>query len=287
MLERKAHTLDDGGGRRRLSYLEAGAGQDGVPVLCVHGMTRNARDFERLAPALARTRRVICVDLPGRGDSDRLADSTRYQIPTYAGDLLALLDALGIAEVDWVGTSLGGMIGMAVAGAEDSAVRGVIRRLVLNDIGPFIPKAALARIGEYVVRTWRFESLAHAEAHVRKAYAPFGLRSDSDWRRLTELSVQPDADGGLIQNYDPAIGDDMRERAPTDIDLWPAWDRIRCPVLVLRGADSDVLPAEVAAEMTRRGPGAELAAFAGIGHAPALLDDDQISVVAEWLARPA
>jgi pimeloyl-ACP methyl ester carboxylesterase len=285
MLERRYLTIDDAGGRRRLSYLEAGDG--GVPVLCVHGMTRNALDFERLAPVLAESRRVISLDVAGRGESDRLSDPGRYQVATYAADALALLGVLGIAAVDWVGTSMGGLIGMAVAGAEDAGVRAHVRRLVLNDIGPFIPKAALARIGEYVSRSWRFADMAAAEAHVRKAYAPFALESDADWRRLTEISVRPGAGGGLVQNYDSAIADPARGREPEDVDLWPTWDRIRCPVLVLRGAKSDVLPAEVAAEMTRRGPGAELIAFAGVGHAPALFDDDQIAAVAQWLARPA
>ena len=291
MLERRYLTIPgfnpgtDAGGRR-LSYLEARGAAGGVPVLCVHGLTRNALDFERLAPALAESRRVIAIDVAGRGESDRLADPGRYHVATYAADALALLAALGIAAVDWVGTSMGGLIGMAVAGAEDAGVRAHVRRLVLNDIGPFIPKAALARIGEYVSRSWRFADLAAAEAHVRKAYAPFALRTDADWRRLTEISVRPAPEGGLVQNYDPAIGDASRGRAPEDVDLWSAWNRVRCPTLVLRGAESDVLPAEVAQEMTRTGPKAELVEFAGVGHAPALLDDDQIGAVARWLARP-
>jgi pimeloyl-ACP methyl ester carboxylesterase len=284
-VERKHLDIGDGGGTRRLSYLEAGARDNPRLVLCVHGLTRNGLDFEPLASALAGRARVVCPDVAGRGDSDPLADPAAYQIATYADDMLRLLDHLGAPQVDWVGTSMGGLIGMAVAASEDAATRRRVRRLVLNDIGPLVPKAALMRIGEYVSRAWRFRDLDAAEAHVRAAYAPFALASEEDWRRLTEISVRPAGDGGLVPNYDPAIGLAYRAREVADAEMWPLWDAIECPVLVLRGSDSDVLLAETAAEMTRRGPGAELVAFAGVGHAPALFEAAQIEVVAQWLAR--
>lgn len=272
------HTLDipGDGGTRRLSYLDSGGAENSDMVFCVHGLTRNGRDFERLAAALSGHARVICPDIAGRGQSDPLADAADYAIPNYVADLRALMAHLGAAEVDWVGTSMGGLIGML------AATGGGIRRLVLNDVGPFLPRDALGRIGDYVTRNWRFASLDEAEAHFRVAYAPFALSSDADWRWLTEISLRREGESWLPA-YDPAIGTAFTDTEPDDLDLWPLWDSVPCPVLLLRGADSDVLPAATADEMTRRGPGATLVTFPGIGHAPALLDGDQIAAVEDWL----
>ncbi len=272
------HTLDisGNGGTRRLSYLDSGAGQSGGTVFCVHGLTRNGRDFERLAAALSKRARVICPDIAGRGQSDPLADAADYAIPTYVADLRKLMAHLGAAQVDWIGTSMGGLIGMLAASG------GGIRRLVLNDVGPFLPKAGLARIGDYVTRNWRFASLAEAEAHFRVAYAPFALSSDADWRWLTEISVRRDGKAWRPA-YDPGIAAAFAKTEPEDLDLWPLWDAVPCPVLLLRGAVSDVLLAATAHEMSGRGPGATLVTFPGIGHAPALLAADQIAVVEDWL----
>jgi len=281
----RAHIeIDDGATRRRLSFIARGQGSVRSALLCLHGLTRNARDFDFLAERMAGDRRVIAVDIAGRGQSDPLSDAAGYQIPTYVQDVVALLDALGLDRVDWLGTSMGGLIAMAIAA--DPRIARRIGRLVLNDVGPLIPAAALARIGQYVGREWRFPDLAAAESHVRAAYAPFGRLSDAQWRFMTEISVVADAGGGYVPAYDPAIGAASRGQDFTDIGLWPLWDAIRAPVLVLRGADSDVLLAETAAEMTRRGPRAELVTFDGVGHAPALFDDDQIEVIARWLNSP-
>jgi pimeloyl-ACP methyl ester carboxylesterase len=176
---------------------------------------------------------------------------------------------------------MGGLIAMAMAA--DPSTAGRIHRLVLNDVGPLVPAAALARIGQYVSRDWRFADLAAAESHVRAAYAPFGRLGDAQWRFLTEISVVADAGGGFVPAYDPAIGATYHGQTFSDIDLWPLWDAIQAPVLVLRGAESDVLLEPTATEMTRRGPRAELVTFAAVGHAPALFDDTQIGVVRRWL----
>jgi pimeloyl-ACP methyl ester carboxylesterase len=252
-------------------------------VVCVHGLTRNGRDFDPLAAALAQETRVICPDVIGRGSSERLDDPAHYALPTYAAHLLQLLQAEGLAAVEWVGTSMGGMIGMAIAAMEGSP----IRKLVLNDVGPFIPKAAIARIRDYVGREQRFGDLAALEAHLRTVHAPFGPLSDEQWRHLATHSGRPEEGGGLVFHYDPKIAVAMHEAPLEDVDLWPLWDRIACPVLVIRGRDSDLLLAETAREMTRRGPPAEVVELAGIGHAPALMAADQIALVRAWLARPA
>lgn len=252
----------------------------GAPVICVHGLTRTGRDFDALAGALAeRGRRVLCPDMPGRGESDRLADPSLYRNDVYAGACAHLLATLGDAPVDWVGTSMGGLIGMILASMPNSP----LRRLVVNDVGPFIPAAALSRIGEYLGQAWTFPDLAAAEAHTRRAYAPFGALSDAEWRHLTETSVRRLPEGGFRLHYDPAIAAPFRE-PPKDVELWPLWDRITVPTLVLRGAVSDLLLPDTAARMAEK-PGVRVATIPGCGHAPALLDPPQIGLVAAFLGE--
>jgi pimeloyl-ACP methyl ester carboxylesterase len=274
----------DGPDRRyRLGVTEWGDPQAPRTVVCVHGLTRNGRDFDPLAAALAEDARVICPDVIGRGSSERLDDPAHYALPTYAGHLLQLLRADGLAAVSWVGTSMGGMIGMAIAALEDSP----ITKLVLNDVGPFIPKAAIARIRDYVGREQRFADQAALEAHLRTVHAPFGPLTDAQWRHLATHSGRAHPEGGLAFHYDPGIALPMREAPVEDVDLWELWDRIRCPVLVIRGQESDLLLPETAREMTRRGPPTELVELDGIGHAPALMAADQIELIRTWLARPS
>jgi pimeloyl-ACP methyl ester carboxylesterase len=253
--------------------------QDGAPVVCVHGLTRNGRDFDALAQALAKAgRRVFCPDLPGRGESGWLPDARMYAPPVYVTALAHLLARLE-SPVDWVGTSLGGICGMMVAAAEGHP----IRRLVLNDIGSRVPEAAARRIAAYVQQELRFDDLAGLEAHLREVHAPFGTLSDAEWRHMAETSARLLPDGGLAPHYDPAIGLPFAQAAQGPIELGALWDRVRVPVLLLRGAESDVLEAATAAEMARR-PGVELAEVAGTGHAPALVRADQIARVLAFLA---
>lgn len=265
-------------GFHTLAWTEWGP-PDGAPVLCVHGLTRTGRDFDALAQALAQEgRRVLCPDLPGRGASDWLPDPNLYGLPTYVAALAHLLARLD-GPVDWVGTSLGGLCGMAVAATPGQP----IRRLVLNDIGPFVPKAALARIRDYVGAEVEFPSLAALEAHLRTVHAPFGALTDAQWRHLAETSARP-ADGGAVRlHYDPAIAVPLRAGEPSDLDLWPVWERIGVPVLVLRGARSDLLLPETAARMAAR-PGVRVEEIAEAGHAPALMDARQIGLVRDFLA---
>jgi pimeloyl-ACP methyl ester carboxylesterase len=254
---------------------------DGAPVVCVHGLTRTGRDFDFLAAALAeRGRRVLCPDMPGRGASDRLPDPSLYRNDIYVGACAHLLATFGDRRIDWVGTSMGGIIGMIVAAMPNAP----IRRLVINDVGPFIPAAALARIGEYLGHVWSFPDLAAAEAHTRKAYAPFGALTDAQWRHLTETSVRPLAGGGFRLHYDPAIAEPFRT-APQDMEFWPAWEHIAAPSLVLRGEASDLLLPETAARMAAK-PGVRVETIPGCGHAPALLDATQIGLITDFLKDP-
>ncbi len=248
-------------------------------VVCVHGLTRNARDFDVLAARLkAAGLRVACPDVAGRGESGWLADPHGYGTPQYLADMTALIARLDVGCVDWVGTSMGGLIGMMLAAQPGTPVR----RLVVNDVGPFVPKASLARIAAYAGTAPQFADLAAAEAYFRQVHAPFGL-TDAQWHRLAEHGVRPADGGGLQLHYDPKIMTPFGEEPFEDVDLWGLWDAIACPVLVLRGAESDLLLPETAQEMTRRGPKARVVEIAGCGHAPGLMNDPQTALVRDWL----
>ena len=261
-----------------LAYGEWGAADSERVVVCVHGLTRNGRDFDVLAAALAEKGcRVVCPDVVGRGASGRLADPAGYGYPQYLADMNALLARLDVEQVDWVGTSMGGLIGMMLA-AQPGAP---IRRLVINDVGPFIPLAALERIGGYVGRAPVFADLDAAEAYLRDVYATMGALGDLQWRHLTLSSVEA-VKGGYRLAYDPAIAEAFKQ-VTADIDLWSLWDAITAPTLVLRGANSDLLLAETAAEMAARGPKAKVIEIPGCGHTPSLMDVEQIALVRDWV----
>lgn len=263
----------------RLGIVEHGPEEAARTVVCVHGLTRNARDFDALGRALAaRGVRVLAFDVVGRGRSSWLADKRAYTVPTYAAQLARALELLGLARVDWIGTSMGGLVGMLLAAAPTTP----IRRLVLNDVGPFVPKSALEPIRAYVGQDPLFASLEEAEAYLRRIHAPFGRLTDAQWRHLAEHSVRPTREG-LRLHYDPGIKVPYEGQPAADIELWPLWDAIAAPTLVLRGALSTLLPEETARAMLRRGPECEILVFPGCGHAPALVDPAQIEPVAAWL----
>lgn len=264
-----------------LRWLEWGP-LDGAPVICVHGLTRCGRDFDALAAALAASgRRVFCPDLPGRGASDWLPNPALYQPPIYSQALAHLLARMD-GPVDWVGTSLGGICGMGIAATPGNA----IRRMVLNDIGAVIPASALQRIRSYInLPSPVFADIAALEAHLRAVHAPFGNLSDAEWRHLAEISARRDAEGALRLHYDPAITHAFSAGDVTDIDLSPFWAAIAIPVLILRGASSDVLPADVAALMAQK-PSTSLIEIAEAGHAPALMAADQIAAIGDFLNAP-
>jgi pimeloyl-ACP methyl ester carboxylesterase len=262
----------------RMAYVEWGEAR-GRTTVCVHGLTRNGRDFDALAAALADDGHVVCPDMPGRGKSAFLAQAEDYSYPTYLGAIAALLARLDAAEIDWIGTSMGGIIGMAMA----AMPKAPIRRLVVNDVGPLVPKPALERIAAYVGLDPSFPDLAALEAGLRVIHAPFGPLDDAQWHRLASHSARRKPDGSWGLAYDPKIAAVFKIGPIVEVDLWPLWDAIRCPVLALRGALSDLLSAEVAAAMTQRGPRASLIEFPGIGHAPALMASDQIAAIRDFL----
>ncbi len=270
------------GGFRRLAYTEWGEADNPSVAVCVHGMTRNGRDFDALAEALSASHRVLSIDLAGRGQSDWLREMAGYSPATYLADIRTLLASLKLTEVDWIGTSLGGSLGMMIAGDEDAVTRGLIRRLVLNDIGPFVPASGMEPIAERVGRAPDFDDLETAEAYQKQVCAEWGALSDETWMHLTLHSLRPKDGGGFAYHHDPAIGDALRALGPMrDIELWPWWRRIECPLLVLRGAESNILRADTAAEM--KADGAELIEYPGIGHTPSIMVDDQIEAVTGWL----
>lgn len=253
---------------------------DPIPVFCAHGLTRNGRDFDKLAAALSATRTVYCPDFPGRGRSEDLRDPMRYELSQYMADMTALIARTGAAQIDWVGTSMGGLVGLFLAAQPGSP----IRRLVLNDVGPVVTKESMAGIREKLLKWKSFETVEEIEQKLRQIFAGFGALTDEDWAHMARHSVRRAPDGRLMMAYDPKIVEPMKELTD-DIELWKIYDAIKAPTLVLRGENSDILAPAVAQEMTRRGPRAELVTFAGVGHAPSLMVAGQIETVAGFLGK--
>ncbi len=292
MVEPTLHAIQcpDAGPGHRMSWWQWGDPDAAHTVVCVHGLSRQGRDFDELARALVARApgplRVVCPDVAGRGQSDWLADPSGYQIPQYAMDMLALLRTLQPGMLDWVGTSMGGLIGMAVCAHAGSAGLSV-RRLVLNDVGPAIQWEAIERIGTYLGRDVVFDSLEQAAAALWSISTGFGVHTPSQWLELSRHMVKPRTDGqpGVMLHYDPAIAlpfrSVTREAAQQgEAVLWATYDSITADTLLLRGADSDLLSPSTALAMTQRGPRARLVEFAAVGHAPTLIAPDQVDAVA-------
>ncbi len=269
-------------GLHRLGYLDWGDPANPNVVVCVHGLTRCARDFDPFARALVDRYRVICPDMPGRGSSDWLKNPAEYEIPIYVSDCVTLIARLDVEQVDWVGTSMGGLIGMALAAMPGAA----IRRLVLNDAGPVLSAASLARIGQYVGNAPRFPDFGSAVQYIRTIAASFGPHTDEEWNFLTDVVVRKQADESYVAHYDPALSIPFRKIVMNrDIELWHLYDAVRAKTLVIRGAESDLLPRATAEQMRRRGPMAEVVELEGVGHAPTLMHGDQTAVVRDFLLR--
>jgi pimeloyl-ACP methyl ester carboxylesterase len=273
-------------GFSRVAYVEWGPPDAQQVVLCVHGLTRTGRDFDFLARRLAmRGIRVIAPDLPGRGRSEWVAKPSDYGTPLYLSAISAVIARSGAAAVDWVGTSLGGHIGMEMAALPGSP----IRRLVLNDFGARVAGAALTRIAAYLRQKRRFESVASLEKHLREIHETFGALTDAHWLHIATHSAVKTEEGDYRQHYDPAIGRNFSWPLMVDIALWNIWDKVACPVLILRGEDSDLLHASTVREMQKRGLAAKqklvrAIEVRGSGHAPALMTDSQIALIEEFLA---
>jgi pimeloyl-ACP methyl ester carboxylesterase len=268
-------------GLHDMAYVEWGAPANPDVLVCVHGLTRCGRDFDFLAAALCDRYRVICPDVVGRGRSDWLPDKSHYVMPQYCADMVTLLARADAGRVHWLGTSMGGIIGMALAAMPKTP----ISRLVLNDVGPVITAISIARIGQALGQAPRFKSIEEAEAYVRLVSAPFGKLTDAQWRHLTVHTQRATADGGFEMAYDPGIAEPYRGEMGEgkDVELWPLYDAIRCPTLVLRGAESDLLTAATAQQMAGRGPKAKVVEIPDVGHAPMLMDPSQIAIVREFL----
>lgn len=295
------------GARRRMAWWDWNATGQPHPshvVVCVHGLSRQGRDFDVLAQALSTRSRVVCVDVAGRGRSDWLADPMAYQVPTYVADMAVLLAQLrqehatahgpdAELHIDWVGTSMGGLIGLGLAGQPGAG----IRRLVLNDVGPTIQWEALQRIGTYLGRPLVFRSEQEAAAALLAVSQGFGPHSPDQWQALTRPMLRPVV-GGWGLHYDPAIAvpfqalvntppDTARQAAQAgEAVLWGLYDAVQAETLLLRGQDSDLLSADTARAMTHRGPKAHLVEWAGVGHAPTLVTDEQVAVVRDFVWAP-
>ncbi len=276
----------DGRGLHRMAWWEWGDAANPRVLVCVHGLSRQGRDFETLAQALSDRYRVVCPDVVGRGRSDWLADPAGYQIASYVADMVTLLARLDARELHWVGTSMGGLIGLALASLSGTPVK----RMVLNDVGPQVQYAAIARISSYLGMPVRWASVDEAANYLLGISQGFGPHTREQWLALTRPMLKADGDA-FVPHYDPAIALPIRGVTPEiaaagEAALWATYDRVTCPLLLLRGADSDLLTRETAQAMTVRGPKATLLEFAGVGHAPTLVAADQVAAVREFLLQP-
>lgn len=295
------HAVCPGGSKtdaqtHRMAYWSWGDESNPRILVCVHGLSRQGRDFDTLAQALSSQYRVICPDVVGRGQSDWLADPAGYQVFSYVSDMVALMQQLraqlkadGPLTVDWVGTSMGGLIGLGLSTLPPEVSGVVLRKLVLNDVGPRLSHEALMRIGEYLGQPKRFANEQEAADYLWSISTSFGPHTPQQWLALSIPLLRPAPDGhGLILHYDPAIAEPfktMSAEAATSGEamLWQVYDALRCQVLLLRGKQSDLLDIETARSMTERGPKARLVEFDGVGHAPTLIADDQVATIKDFL----
>lgn len=282
----------------RMAYWRWGDASNPRVLMCVHGLSRQGRDFDTLARELSQHYQVICPDVVGRGHSDWLADPKGYQIFTYASDMVVLVQhlraSLGVPQdqvldIDWVGTSMGGLIGLGFSSVPPQVSGARLRRFVLNDVGPRLRLEALQRIGDYLGRPLRFADEQAAADYLWSISTGFGPHTPAQWLALSRPLLRPAPDGdGLVLHYDPAIAEPFKgftaeSAASGEAAVWQIYDALSCQVLLMRGAESDLLDADTAREMTQRGPRARLVEFAGVGHAPTLMASDQVRAVKEFL----
>ncbi|MEO5697613.1 MAG: alpha/beta hydrolase [Burkholderiaceae bacterium] len=276
----------DARGLHRMAYWEWGEPDNPQVLVCAHGLSRQGRDFDVLARAMSDRYRVVCPDVVGRGRSDWLVDPSGYQLHAYVADMVTLLARLDAQVLHWVGTSMGGLIGLGLASLANSPVR----RLVLNDVGPAIRFEAIVRIGSYLGQPLRWNTAEEAADYLRSISAGFGPHSREQWMALSRPMLKADGDG-FVLHYDPRIALPFKSitaevAAAGEALTWHAYDSVACATLLLRGADSDLLTRDTAQAMTQRGPKARLHEFAGVGHAPMLVVPDQVAVMREFLLEP-
>lgn len=271
-------------GLHKMVYKEWGSPTNPKVLVCVHGVTRVSDDFDNLAAALCDEYRVICPDIVGRGRSDWLGNPAHYVIPQYLSDMVTLLARLDVASVDWVGTSMGGLIAMPLAALPGNP----IRKLVLNDVGPALDRTSLVTIADYIGKDMRFPTYEDAETYIRAISVPFGPHTEEEWRRLSRSVLRQREDGQWTRHYDLKLAEPFKnayfaDAVGAETMLWRMYDAISCPTLLLRGAQSGLLMAETAEAMRQRGPRAKVVEFEGIGHAPTLMHEDQIAAVKDFL----
>jgi pimeloyl-ACP methyl ester carboxylesterase len=274
-------------GLHRMSYKEWGAPDNPRLLICVHGVTRVGDDFDNMARALANDYRVICPDVVGRGRSGWLRNPQLYVVPQYVSDMVTLIAHVqhgGSQSVDWFGTSMGGLIGLGLASLPDSP----IAKLILNDIGPVLDPGALQRIGDYIGQDMRFPTFEEAAKFIRDVSLPFGQHSDAEWHKLASDVLRQDKDGKWVRHYDTGLALPFRSATPEsagagEAALWAAYDAVKCPTLLVRGAESDLLSRATAEMMTQRGPRATLVEIPNVGHAPTFIHDSQIAVAKKFL----
>ena len=271
-------------GLHSMAYREWGEADNPQVLVCVHGVTRVSDDFDHLAEALSDRYRVICPDVVGRGRSSWLKNPQYYAVPQYVSDMVTLLARLDVPQVDWFGTSMGALIGMGLAALPDAPVR----KMIMNDVGPNLNFTALMRIGEYIAKEVRFSSFEQGRDYIRTIAASFGPHTDEEWNKLARDVLREDADGQWRRHYDPALALGFNGLTEANVKqneqaLWAAYDAITCPVLLVRGSESDLLTTDTAFQMTQRGPLAELVELPGIGHAPTFMHADQIAIARRYL----
>ena len=290
-------------GFHRLAYVEWGEQHPDKTIICVHGLTRNSRDFDYLAKVMSQDYRLVCPDIVGRGKSSWLPHGQGYGFPQYCSDMTALLARLDVMQVDWIGTSMGGLIGMILAAQANSP----IRRLVMNDVGPMVPQAGTQRIMNYVSQRVTFSDLTEAENYFRKIFAPFGQLTDEQWQHVTHYSTYEGENGRYELAYDQNVlygltgataiwqgATRMAKMAWHNIthdrfqaipltEMWPYWEQVKCPVLLLRGETSDILLPETVDRMRETHKTLEGVEIKGVGHATDLMDPDQIAIIHDWL----
>lgn len=267
------------GGEHRFVYYEWGDPDNDQVLLCVHGLARTGRDFDHVARAMRDRYRVICPDMVGRGKSGQLDVKADYNYPQYLQDLGALLAAEKPGQLDWLGTSMGGMTGMILAAQPVNP----IRRLILNDVGAALAGETVTYLQAWFGEAKHFADLDEAEAYCRDIYKPFGDLSDEEWREIATNTVKPAAGGGYELHYDQGIAENVRKLEPVDVALWEVWEAVRCPVLLLHGKSSIVLRDDTVQRMLEKGPKTDLVEFEGIGHAPTLTREAQIQPIRDWL----
>ncbi len=275
-------------GLHKMSYKEWGDPQNSRVLVCVHGVTRVADDFDVLAQSLMRDYRVICPDVVGRGQSDWLPNPQLYQIPQYVSDMVTLLARVTANSADcsvhWLGTSMGGLIGIGLAAMKNSP----ISKLILNDVGPNMNYEALVRIGEYIGQDVRFNQFEEAADYIRMISATFGPHTDQQWHKIASDVLKQAADGKWIRHYDLSLSAPIKAITPESVELgqnllWGAYDAIKCPTLLVRGSESDLISVQTAQAMQARGPCAKLVEIPGVGHAPTLVHADQIAIIKDFL----